>query len=265
MTQKNGRRLDKNAALKILRNPFYCGRLRWEGEIFAGRHPVLVSPETFDQVQAQLKKRPYEFRDRHLLSGLATCSACGALMTAEHHGRHTYYRCRNNLKSSDRCRAPFTNAVRAHADLQTFYRSVPVSADWWGRIRQRILETSRDEQSGLDEQRDGLLTELAFVERRPLRVADALATGVMDPEVYRLAVERLQLEEAALNKRLRALAGRVLQVPTVTLNETTTLWDLHHQLSPDQQRGLVRAVLTTVILDKSGIAYVGPEPSARAA
>lgn len=41
----------------LLRNPFYCGVIRYKGELFQGSHEPLVSQTLFDHTQRSLRKR----------------------------------------------------------------------------------------------------------------------------------------------------------------------------------------------------------------
>ena len=81
---------------RMLRNPIYTGDFLWVGMRRRGSHEPLVSHETFDQVQAVLRRRPCVRapKPRHAFMGLLTCARCGCSMTAEmKKGKYIYYRC----------------------------------------------------------------------------------------------------------------------------------------------------------------------------
>lgn len=42
---------------RILHNPVYAGHLRWDGQAYPNEHKPIVSVETFDRVQTQLRQR----------------------------------------------------------------------------------------------------------------------------------------------------------------------------------------------------------------
>jgi len=42
---------------KLLRDPYYCGFVKYKGEIIKGRHEPLISQELFDKVQAIMDAR----------------------------------------------------------------------------------------------------------------------------------------------------------------------------------------------------------------
>jgi site-specific DNA recombinase len=51
------RPLNLSTLQNLLRNPFYCGRIRYKDELFRGGHEPLVSRALFDRVQRGLKNR----------------------------------------------------------------------------------------------------------------------------------------------------------------------------------------------------------------
>ena len=81
---------------KMLKNPIYCGRIRYKGTIYPDAHEPLVSVELFERVQEAFapnrtknnaQKRVYALRD------FLYCAECGAKITAGTHKGHVYYRC----------------------------------------------------------------------------------------------------------------------------------------------------------------------------
>ena len=82
----------------ILRNPFYYGRIQWNGEEFDGSHAPLISKQTFDLVQDVMAGRnntkvsnaqvPVAYRS------LFKCGVCGCNMSAYViKAKYVYYAC----------------------------------------------------------------------------------------------------------------------------------------------------------------------------
>lgn len=72
---------------QILDNPVYCGYNQYLGEIYKGNHEPIISKETYDKTQEELKIRqrtaaenvnPRPFQAKYMLSGIAQCGYCGA-------------------------------------------------------------------------------------------------------------------------------------------------------------------------------------------
>ena len=83
---------------KLLRHPFYIGKILWRGQIYEGKHEALVEEQTWERVQQVLdgRNRCSHYKRRHFTygHGLIKCAHCGYSITAElHKQRYTYYRC----------------------------------------------------------------------------------------------------------------------------------------------------------------------------
>ena len=101
---KLGKHVSKNSLMGILKNPFYCGLMKHNGEIFPGGHQPLITRPLFDLVQIKIKERtkPIKTRWQFHFTGIARCHTCKCSITAEkktkrqqngnvHH--YTYYHC----------------------------------------------------------------------------------------------------------------------------------------------------------------------------
>ncbi len=88
---------------KNLQNIFYLGLMKWNGEIFEGKHIPLISKKLFDKCQEVMAKRGkvQEVRKHHFaFLGLLKCASCGCSITGERQKGHNYYRC---TKKKDLC------------------------------------------------------------------------------------------------------------------------------------------------------------------
>ena len=106
----------------ILSNEVYLGRIRFQGKIYPGLHPPLITESLFCEVQELLQKRKSAssrpFSPRTLLSGLLFCSQCGS----RYYGGHGYYYCSSQKKCDARfCDDPVCHGKKWRiAELDTF-------------------------------------------------------------------------------------------------------------------------------------------------
>lgn len=81
----------------ILKNPNYTGVIRFQDDIYAGRHEPIVSEKLFEDAQRAFRKdnKPQYVNDYNFLfAGILTCSNCGCSITAElKKGKYIYYHC----------------------------------------------------------------------------------------------------------------------------------------------------------------------------
>ena len=90
--------LDKWAISRLLKNPIYCGDVRWRGEVLRGRHQPLVTRELWEQVQRRLDERAgsrvRKAKHDFAFSRLIRCGHCGCSLVGEvKKGTYVYYHC----------------------------------------------------------------------------------------------------------------------------------------------------------------------------
>jgi site-specific DNA recombinase len=69
----------------LLTDPFYYGKIRWNGDIYEGQHEPLISKETYEKVQNILKSKTTPKYNKHqfLFRGCIKCKECGGIITWE--------------------------------------------------------------------------------------------------------------------------------------------------------------------------------------
>jgi site-specific DNA recombinase len=83
----------------ILCNPFHCGLLRYQGQLYPASHEPLIRVALYERVQAVLRGKAHPKRRHHAFrySGLLQCAVCGCAVVGDlkHKGTKTYsyYRC----------------------------------------------------------------------------------------------------------------------------------------------------------------------------
>jgi len=108
LRMSSGALFSTSSIIAIITNPYYVGKVRWDGEIFPGTHKPLVDEVTFNRAQAILAERrgnPSLRRSNssgYPLSGILHCQRCGRwLVGVSAHGRsrvYCYYCCPGKFK-----------------------------------------------------------------------------------------------------------------------------------------------------------------------
>jgi DNA invertase Pin-like site-specific DNA recombinase len=83
LRSKKNNKISKSQVEKVLKNPFYYGFQRYNGELHKHIHPRLISKELFDECQL-VKKGRGKTKSRRtqkpfIFKGLLTCSHCGCV------------------------------------------------------------------------------------------------------------------------------------------------------------------------------------------
>lgn len=88
----------KGSLGKILKNPFYSGKMIIKGNIHSHRYPQIISKALFDQVQdvkSGFKKKPFKYAGKSFMyRGLLRCAQCGCSISPDRKkGKYVYYKC----------------------------------------------------------------------------------------------------------------------------------------------------------------------------
>ncbi len=249
--------------VKMLRNPFYAGRVRsaeW-GIDTAGRHEALVDAGTWSRVQIRLagkgRGKPYQHRHPDFpLRGFARCARCGSPLTASwstgHTGvRYPYYRCW--VKA---CGATRVRADRLEDQFSAALAGVQLSAGMLRLVEASLLDLWRGLQADGDRTATAARRRLTELKNRKQRLMEAYVYDrAIDRELYdrELAtldeaetMAQLELHDAALEELdLEGTLGFARHV----LTDTSRLWKI---ANTEQRRRL------QVLVCPSGITY-GPE------
>jgi hypothetical protein len=100
LLSRRGKKVSASVLHNMLKNPFYYGDFIWNGKLYHGIHPAIVTKELYDRVQqifagkqhvTTKKKRHYAY------CGLLQCADCGCAITAETaKQKYVYYHCTFN-------------------------------------------------------------------------------------------------------------------------------------------------------------------------
>jgi site-specific DNA recombinase len=83
LVSRKNKPLTQSAIHKMLRNPFYVGTIRFNGQDYPGAHEPLLSTDIFRAVQLKLGERHQTKIIRHnpLFKGILRCEGCSAVVT----------------------------------------------------------------------------------------------------------------------------------------------------------------------------------------
>jgi len=124
---RGGSKLSKSRLEDMLRDPFYCGFMRWNDVVYGnGLHEPLVSKELFDKVQFMLTRKQAPHYKRHIFqfSKMIECGECGGTISAEIQKGTIYYSCKHNRPCSQKGMALEENIESALMNTFQIFESV---------------------------------------------------------------------------------------------------------------------------------------------
>jgi len=128
----------------ILRNPIFCGLLRYGGEIYEGKHKPIITKKLFDSAQEVMsrKSKPKgKGLKEYLYRGFFRCGECGCFITTETQKGHNYLRC---TKRKNPCLQKYTREELITSQITESIKKVSLPLDWANWM---IVENEKDRQS----------------------------------------------------------------------------------------------------------------------
>jgi site-specific DNA recombinase len=128
----------------ILRNPIFCGLLRYGGEIYEGKHKPIITKKLFDSVQEVMsrKSKPKgKGLKEYIYRGFFHCGECNCFITTETQKGHNYLRC---TKRKNPCSQKYVREEIITSKIQEEIKKVSLPLDWANWM---IVENEKDRQS----------------------------------------------------------------------------------------------------------------------
>jgi site-specific DNA recombinase len=269
---RTGKRLggtpwDKKSVYRVLTNLTYTGMVLYEGDIYEGEHEPIVDEDTFQRVQAILRRNgtrggaAKQCRHDFLLRGLLRCQVCGSHMSprwSTSRGReYRYYVCTKVERSGTKACSVRSIPAGAIEDFVVQHiRTLATEPELLGRVVEALSERRTGALPALEAEHAGLEAEHRGCCDEARGVFHAL--GDRDTQRSRMATERLaELDERAgqLERRLAELRDEIEalereQVTMVEVARAMSLFDPVWEVLHHRERGrILHLLLETVQYD----------------
>jgi site-specific DNA recombinase len=267
--RSNGR-WSKTAIDHILRNPMYCGLVRFSQERFKGEHEALIEESLFNNVQSVRRDRSHgatKLSRVFLLKGLVRCSECGSWMTPHYtQKRHKdgsvyripYYRCTKTMHFDNSvCTVKHVNAdhveslvVQKLAELSQNEAYVKMTVEELNGDLQRKVEPLEMEVGRINKRLEEIEEEIG-------RYVKALGQGKMSVGRLETEIGVLEVDKQALQRELDNVERRINESASRDFSAELlqrTLRDFHASftaLTQREQSEALQCVLKAVIINRS--------------
>jgi len=204
LKRKSGKELAVSNYQKLLKNPIYTGLMRYNGEIFEGKHQPIISKKLFDSVQEVMmrksKPKPRGLKP-YLYRGFFRCGECGCFITTETQKGHNYLRC---TKRKNPCSQKYTREEIITSEIQKEIKKVSLPDDWasWMLVENRKGMLSEAQSSTLFA--DNTKAEISILDSKIEKLMNAYLENALSLEEYRDAKSSLVASKQLLKEKLSA-------------------------------------------------------------
>ncbi len=233
LRSSNGNQLNKRRVYEILRNPYYSGRMQWNGKVYPAKHEAIISIELFERVQSLLsgKTTPKNSKIAYVYKGMIRCSSCGGVVTWEKHKGIWYGHCNySHSGCKDRNWIKETEIDdRINSTIKKLTLNNPRITEW---IRLSLLESHNDEVLLRKSKVEEITKNLKIISNKLDRLYDDRLSEIISTETYQRKAQELNEEKNRLNTELSNVSTKDLDYKQLSVE----IFDLTQNLSAAYSR-----------------------------
>jgi hypothetical protein len=206
LRDRSGKMLSRTTLNQLLSNPFYCGRMRWDGEERMGRHEPAIDRQTWERCQeVTAAHNRYLSRQRKhafLLTGLTRCAMCENRHTQSVIARKQkqYYNC----PSHARCSEPFVPKECLEEQAASRLREIELSEEFVERVVDRVRAVVARRTTYYERQVNTLHRRQNLAERKRNATEQKLVSGVLSDEAFQRLMPAITAELNEISRALEA-------------------------------------------------------------
>ncbi len=237
---------------RMLKNSFYYGVFKYNGEVYEGTHEPIITKKLFDAVQQVMHNRGKKKRKRKhefAFSGLMTCGTCGCQITAEKQKTFIYYRC---TKKKQACPELYLREDDLVAQIKEVVRKVSLPDEW---IQNMLAEVDKEKLDGqIDAQVtvQNLLQEKVLIEKKMEKLLDFyIEEKGIDPDEYRAKKEKLLSEKLSIQEKVKDFEhqrNNWLEQIRAFIMELSQAKNLLTETNPMKYRAFLQTIGSNVLL-----------------
>lgn len=189
---KNGTSISFSRINNILRDPFYYGLIRWNGQEKMGKHTPLINKQLFDTCQYILgKHRHFLVRERKydfLLRGFVYCT-CGMRLVGDYslirsnHKKLGYYHCQKRYSVD--CKQKYVQAKELERQVEESVKKLEFSDKFIALVKQKAEEFLSEGKKNDQGAKQALINQKMGQENRRNKLEDLLIDESMDKDTYK--------------------------------------------------------------------------------
>ena len=210
-----GRPLSLASLYRIFSNPFYAGFIRWNGQLYPGKHEPMITWKEFQRLQTVLGRPGTQKPQKHAFAytGLIRCGVCGLMVTAEHKinrygSKYVYYHCtRRNVGT--RCKEPSIEVRELERQIAERLHDIYVPPEAVEHAIRAIEKRSMTPEESAAFQRASLEKAVCGCDEKLKTLLDLRLRGLIDDQDLVSRREELQNERIGLTAELTGLDRQV--------------------------------------------------------
>ena len=188
----------------MLKNPIYYGVIRYNGEMYDGKHEPIITKKLFDSVQEVMKRKSKPKGRRlkyYVYRGFFRCGECGCFITTETQKGHNYLRC---TKRKNPCSQRYVREDIITSQGQEEIKKVSLSSAW---VDACVQELEKERTRKIQAESSFVLklrNELVEIEQKLDSLLDLQLNGALSQEEYVAKKTKLLNQKIDISEKISA-------------------------------------------------------------
>lgn len=250
----------------ILRNPFYYGVMRVNGQLHPHKYEPLIDQHLFNRVRDVFEghnKKPYRYGLKPFaFRALLRCAECGGLISGDiKKGKYIYYYC-NNYKKVHKKRI-YVKEEDLFTPIKKVLKKLSLKPQQKADLMSDLKKVEEGKTEFYTTSREELTKEFNLYEGRKSKLVDSLMDGNITKEVYekkRIEYECLQNNITDKLSKFQKADEQYYITIALILDIADRAYDLFESSEVNEKRAIINFLLTNCQLDGKKLSFTLKTP-----
>lgn len=209
LRSKQGKQIAHSIMASTLKNPFYAGVMRWDGQERTGAHEPMITLEEHRRILQIMDANNLHAcrrrKHRFLLRGFMFCNICGHRYTADTHPRKkkSYYHCAARRVHSNRYQHVSVSVLEREVEKQ--FKTLQFSDEFTKRVIDKLRIVHSEQKEEMNSQKHTLYNQKKAIEAKRDKAEEKLLVGVIEDEDFTRLRVKFTAELARIQEQLEEL------------------------------------------------------------
>ncbi|KPJ55167.1 hypothetical protein AMJ47_01475 [Parcubacteria bacterium DG_72] len=229
LRSKTGKKVPHSVLTVVLKNPFYAGLMKWNGQEKKGKHdPMISMAEHYRAVRIMENHNQHACRRRKhtfLLRGFAFCNICGQRFTADKVSKRNkeYYHCANRDKHSNHGQNIQVEDLEKIVEEQ--FKTIQFSPSFAKTVIEKVRGIFNNKKDKINKQKQTLYNKKKATESKRDTAEEKLFKGIITDDdfvrirdKFRTDVQQIQDQVNKLDEQRELDIDAVQEILKLTRN-----------------------------------------------
>ena len=202
----NGNKILQSRIYELLQNPFYIGKMKWNGEVYPAKHEALISRDLFEKAQSILKRRGRVYlsvKHNYLFQSKIFCEGCGGVLAWEIQKGILYGHCNNHIKSRFCSKKTYIKESEVEEQIDLIFPKIAPKSEAVLKWIEELIKDENNDQVKFRETEIQRLNGLLFnIRKEKDKYFEATLNRTVDLEYCERKTAECKAEEKALESTL---------------------------------------------------------------